>query len=278
MRVILLLILPLLALTSPAAAQGVVIPLRCQNDCAAELPRTIAMDVLKVWSHLENELARTSADHTFHNTTGDTIDAAFFFPLPEDATVGPVWLFDEEVVAHQRYNLLSEDSWNASHEARWIFDGMMRDRPNGRLRAYRRGTLVYVPLRRLAPGARRRLQVQYSQPLRTRDGAVTWRYPLSTGEDAAPTGHVELGMEVTTEHGFVDVRSPSHEVKVEQGTEMGLCPPQAACGTRSVPSERVKVVRLQPAGDVRRRDFVLVYTPAAMDARNAAASAHPIRP
>ena len=43
---------------------------------------------------------------------------------------------------------------------------------------------------------------------------------------------------------------------------MGRCPPQSRCGFTSVPSRRVKVVRLEDKPDARTRDFVLVYVPA----------------
>jgi hypothetical protein len=68
-------------------------------------------------------------------------------------------------------------------------------------------------------------------------------------------------MTIRTEAGFRDLRSPSHPVDVELGTESVRCPPEMACGYRGAASHRVKVVRLREGAIDRTRDFEVVYTP-----------------
>lgn len=259
--------LALLSLASaPCAAQGVVVPVRCHGECPPPngLPRTFALDTVQAWAHVERGgQARTSVDHLFRNETADTVDAAFFFPLPADATVFQVSVVDALKPAHDRGALLLYNEWSRPDESRWIMDGLIRERRVTGMRAYAGQVLVHVPVRAIPPGGARQLQIQYTQPLRAEGRAVAYRYPLSTGAAAAPIGHLTLGMEVKTEAGFIELRSPSHAVDVEWGTESAPCPPRFRCGSRGVASERVRVVRLQPGSDVRERDFELVYTPAA---------------
>lgn len=255
-------LVPLLFAAAPASAQSVVIPVRCHGECPPDrLPRTLALDSVKVWANLEQGQARTSVTSDFRNDGANALDAAFFFPLPADAVVYSVSVVDSDMAPHEPNRLLQYNEWSRPDESRWILQGIVRDRPNVRLREYTRGAVVHVPLRDVPAGAGRQVQIQYTQPLRPEDGRVAYRFPFSVGAAAAPVGHLTLGLTVTTEAGFDDLRSPSHAVDVQWGTESAPCPPRFACGTRGVPSERQKIVRLREDGDVRGRDFELIYVP-----------------
>lgn len=259
MRPIPLLSLLVLAAAAPAAGQGIVIPVRCQGECPADiLPGTLALDTVQAWAYLKGAESITYVDHVFRNTTGRTIDAALFFPLPADATIHSVSVYDPGVPAHVTGHLLQYNEWSEPAESRRMAEEIVAGRPDSGLRAYAGMQVVHAPVSAIPAHASRRLQIAYTQPLRVEGGAVTWRYPLSAG---AAIGDLTLGVEVTTEHGFRDLGSPSHAVDVSLGTESAPCPPRMRCGTRGVPSDRVKVVRLLNGHDMRARDFELVYTP-----------------
>lgn len=259
MRPIPLLSLLILAAAAPAAGQGIVIPIGCQGECpAAPLPGTLALDSVQAWAYLKEAESTIYVDHVFRNTTGHAIDAALFFPLPADATIQSVHVYDPGVPAYDPAALLQYNEWSEPAEARRIADEIVAGRPDSGLGAYAGSQLVHIPVSAIPAHASRRLQIAYSQPLRVEGGAVTWRYPLSAG---AAISDLTLGVEVTTEHGFRDLGSPSHAVDVSLGTESAPCPPRMRCGTRGVPSDRMKVVRLLNGHDVRARDFELVYTP-----------------
>lgn len=270
MRTLSLLALATLAAV-PAAAQGIVVPVRCTNTCpASSLPSMLAMDSVRAWANLQGAEAATYVTHVFRNGTAETLDAALFFPLPADAVLTRVTVVDADVPAHDGKSLLAYNEWTGPDEARWIAEGIVRERPGSGLRAYAGMPLVHVAVRAIPAGGARHVQVGYTQALQARDGAVSYRYPLSAGAAAAPIGHLALGMEVKSEHGFRDLRSPSHAVDIQWGTESGRCRPEAACGFTNVPSQRVKVVRLREGTDVRARDLEVVYTlaDAAAERRN----------
>ncbi|HYW14512.1 MAG TPA: hypothetical protein VE871_21270 [Longimicrobium sp.] len=249
--------LPLLALlalaAAPVAAQGIVIPLRCERACAADgTPPRIAADRVEVWAAVYRGVAITHVDHHFH--TVGAVEGAFFFPLPADADVYGVSLYldggDEQ---HQ--------PWSDPGESQRMVDAIIRERPDAGLAPYRGAALVHVPVRVPAAGAHR-VQISYAQPMTAHDGTFTYRYPLAAGGAAARAGHMTFGATVTTETGFRDLRSPTHAVDVEWGTEAGRCRPEAACGSTTVGSQRVKIIRFTPSPGDRARDFELVYTPA----------------
>jgi hypothetical protein len=248
------LLLPLLALAAaaPAAAQAIVIPIRCSGPC----PRTLAIDTAKVWTNVNVQgRAVTYVDHVFRNTTSAPIEAAFFFPIPAGAEVERAWVQDGP-----QHKLESYNEWTRPEESRLILDGLARQRPGAGLGAYARWRVVHVRVPPIPPGGVKQVQIGYAQTLQPRGGGeIAFRYPLALAASASPIGHLTLGMEIKTRSGFSDLRSPSHPVQITLGMESGPCGPQERCGTRGYPSQRVKVVRLEPGANVRRRDFELTY-------------------
>jgi hypothetical protein len=250
MRAFSLLALSLIASSAPAAAQGIVVPVRCQDACS---PGALTVDSVHAWANLEGGRAMTYVNHVFRNGTGEAIDGAFFFPLPADAIV-------ERVTVNEGEELEIYNEWSGPEESRWILQGLARERQGARLRAYASANVVHVRIPSIDAHGVKRMQIGYSQPLRADDGVIAYRYPLALAA-AAPAGHVRFGMTIKTEAGFRDVGSPTHAVDVQLGMESAPCLPQERCGTRGFPSERVRVIRLLDGEGGRVRDFELFYTP-----------------
>jgi hypothetical protein len=245
---------------APVAAQGIVVQVRCQGECPAGPRRPMPLDSVDAWANLAHGQAMTYVNHVFRNGTAGTVDGALFFPLPAGATLYSVSVVDAALPAHDGSALLQYNEWSGPVESGWILDGLDREQPELGLRAYAGAPVVHVPLRAIPPRGIRHVQISYMQLLRPEEGAITYRYPLSTGAGASPIGHLTFGMTVTSEHGFHDLRSPSHAVDVAWGTESAPCPARMRCGTRGVTSQRVKVVRLQDGADARARDLAVVFT------------------
>lgn len=255
---------PLLALlaatpASTAVAQGMVVAARCAGDCGvASDPRgdRIDIDSVAIWANVSEDTAATYVNHVIRNPTGVAVEGAFFFPLPRGATV-------QRVMVSENGRLVLYNEWSTPGESRRILQQILHERPGSRVGSYADIDVVHIRIPSIPPGATRRLQIGYSQPLQAQGRALVYRYPLGQVAAAAPVGELTLGLTVNTRAGFAELHSPSHAIDVAWGTEMGRCPPRARCGFTSVPSRRQKVVRMQPAGDARTRDFVLVYTPSA---------------
>lgn len=252
-------ILSLLALASlaamPAAAQGIFIPL-AEPGAARLPPPLLATDSVRVWGTLRDGRASVFVEHVFRNETDAPLEGIFVFPLPADAVVNTVTAFrGTEVVAY--------GVWSGGAPARSRVDSVARVRPESGLDAYAGLEVMHVPVAAIGPKGSRRVQITYVQPLRREGDAFVFRFPLSVGADTAPAGDLSLGLEVRTQSGFADLRSPGHAVDVRRGTEAARCTPRERCGMKSVVSERVRIVRLLPGRDNRTRDFELLYTPAA---------------
>lgn len=251
LRPTLALFLLVLATATPAAAQAIVLPMRCGGTCPA---RPLVLDSVRVFANVsEHGRASTSVNHGIRNASADTVEGAFFFPIPEGAEV-------DQVMVHRGPDIEIYGEWTRPEEARLLLDGLARERPRAGLAAYRGRRVIHVRVPAIPPGGVRQIQVGYSQSMPTGGRPITWRYPFSFGAATSPIGHLQLRMEVRTPSGFTDLHSPSHRVDVEWGMEMDRCPAESRCGYMGVTSRRVKRVRLEPAADARRRDFELVYT------------------
>lgn len=245
-----------LAAAAPAAAQGIVVPLRCHGGCppGGRLPATLAADSVGVYASLKNGVATTYVDLVFRNPAAMVVDGAFFFPLPRDATL-------TEVSVYEGAELEQYNQWSGPDESRWILEVVVRDRPDAGLRAYAAENVVHVRVPSVPAHGSQRVRLVYTQPLRAEAGVFGYRYPLTAGAAAAPIQRVNLVLQVRTEAGFRDLSSPSHAVDVRWGEEGGPCPPRARCGWTNVPSRRVRVVTFQGGREAQARDFELVYTP-----------------
>jgi hypothetical protein len=252
--------IPLLALccltVAPAlAGQGIVVAVACHGECPADgrLPPVLTLDSIDVFASLSRGRAITYVRHTFSHGTAGSIDGEFFFPLPDDATVTSVQVYEPGEL-----ETIGEQSGPA--ESGRMLDSLLRERPDSGLRAYAGRRLVHVRVPSAPPGGVQLVSLAYTQPLH-RDGAsIAYRYPLSAGA-AAPGVRVEFRSTITTEAGFAGLHSPGHAVQVEWGTELGPCPPMSRCGSTEVPSRRVKEVRLRGGPELRARDIEIVYTP-----------------
>lgn len=262
MRRVFIHLLGSLAASAPAGAQAVVVPVRCPGGCPSG---TLAVDSVHVSAHLERGGAATYVNHTIRNPSSSVIDAALLFPLPRDAEV----VRASVTIAGK---LLQYGDWSGPRESRWILEGIARDRPELRLGGYAAAGVAHFPVLAIPPHGTADVQIAYHQAIPAGIAPVAYRYPFADGAETAPAGHVRLVMTVKTEAGFRDIRSTSHTVDIQLGTEPGPCLPEQRCGTRGYPSERVRVIRLLPGRADQARDFELVYTPAEPGTRQGMAS------
>jgi hypothetical protein len=252
----------LLAAAPPLAGQGIAVAVACHGECPAELPPVLTLDSIHIFADVAHGRSITYVHHAFSHGTAGSVDGEFFFPLPDDATVTSVQVYEPG-------KLETIDVGSGPEESRRMLDSLLREQPDSGLRAYAGRRLVHVRVPSAPPGGVQWVRLSYTQPLHREGGSIAYRYPLSAG-GAAPGVRVEFRSTVKTPAGFGGLRSPSHAVQVEWGTELGPCPPDSRCGSMEVPSRRVKEVRLSGGAELRARDIEIVYTP--LDAAEGTAS------
>ena len=222
-------------------AQGVIIPVVCEIRPCRPIPRPLPLpNVLPVKSikldvKIENQVAITHVEQVFRNDTAQTLEGTYFFPIPETASVVEfaIWENGKKLVGEVR----SRD------EARRIYDAIVRSQRDPGLLEYAGKNLLQASVFPIPPNSDKKIELTYSQILKSEAGTVAYRYPLGTGRNlwtrrqppvnfpaetsrpsAAATqtfGTVAGKIEIAGKETLRNVYSPSHQIEVNKKSANG---------------------------------------------------------
>ncbi len=211
---------------------------------------------MKVHARVDERGSRTIVEHTLRNPGDRPLDGLLFLPVPADAVVAIVALRRGDTLVH--YAAGADGERSAS-----LLGGVLHDHPRPALRALAGGRVVHAALPGMEPGSRWEVQVVYHEPPRVDGTRWSYVYPLAAGDGPE---HASIGVEVRTPHGFRGpVTSPTHEIEVRGGSEIGPCHPRARCGSTNRPTLRVRNVRLEAGPEGAARNFRIEYVPLRAD-------------
>lgn len=210
----------LLAMTPPAAAQGILIV--TDPSVIVPLPRPIPLPTpvppaaptyrikeLAVQASIKDQVAQVQVSQSFVNTGSTTMEVEFCFPLPYDGAIDQLTL----MVDGKEYpaRLLPAGEARAHYESivrknrdpallEWIGSGMFR-------------TSVFpVP-----PGLERKVSLKYTQLLRSSQQLADFLFPLSTAKyTSQPVESIKFRVAIESGADLKSVYSPTHEVQVER--------------------------------------------------------------
>lgn len=215
----LLMLLAVLATIAPAngvKADGVIVVHPPECDPACPDPFYIG-DQLVVKNHhvdvvIDDQLATTEIDQTFHNPNEWVAEGTYLFPVPEGATIDQFTMtVDGEPVEAQ---ILEAD------EAREIYEQIVRDMRDPALLEYIGQNVIQASIFPIDPGDDASVQIRYQQVLTAESGVVHYRYPLNTERfSAEPLESVSVHVEVNSDEPVRAVYSPSHEIAVDKEGE-----------------------------------------------------------
>ncbi|HYH83622.1 MAG TPA: VIT and VWA domain-containing protein [Longimicrobium sp.] len=230
-----------LAATSAAGAQGIVIPdcRRCPQPWVP--PRTgLPVESVNIETTIEGQVATTHVTQVFRNETGATLEGTYLFPIPRGASVSEfaIWDGDRRLAGEVR----------PRDEARRIYDGIVRRRRDPGLLEYAGEELFQASIFPINPRSTKKLELTYTQVLRAEGGTVGYRYPLGVGRNASPVERLTGTVEIRGREPMRTVYSPSHAVSVR----------------RSDGERRVRV-SFESGRANERRDFQLFYAPDARE-------------
>jgi Ca-activated chloride channel family protein len=196
----------------PAFADGILIPdPPCPpSGCTQPVPLgQLAIERHNVSVRIESQVAVTHVDQVFRNDGDDVFEGTYVFPLPDGAAVNEfrLWIGGEPVEAR----MLTAD------EARSRYQDIVRSLRDPALLEYVERGAVQASLFPIAPGERRRIELEYTQVLTAERGLVHYRYPLNTEKfSTAPLESVSMIVEASSGSGVGAVYSPGHEIDVER--------------------------------------------------------------
>lgn len=237
----LLFVLVSFASSSPAIAQGVIVPGPC-NRCPrlprplppVTLPRTLPIKSIKIDTKIVSQVATTHLEQVFRNDTDATLEGTYLFPIPESASIVEfaIWDGDRRLVGEVR----------SREEARRIYDEIVRRQRDPGLLEYAGKDLFQASIFPIAPHSDKKLELTYSQVLRAESGTVAYRYPLGIGRQLTAIGSVAGRVELDSKEPVRSIYSPSHAISV----------------TRN--NERRSAISFESASGQEPQDFQLFYT------------------
>src|ERR671933_2239999 len=175
-------LLLLALLTATADAQGVIVPGPCTRCPAAEsparLPRALPVKAIAIDARISAQVATTHVEQVFRNDTDATLEGTYFFPIPESASVAEfaIWDGDRRLVGEVR----------SREEARRIYDEIVRRQRDPGLLEYAGRDLFQASVFPIEPRSTKKIDLTYSQVLKSEGGTVSYRYELGSGRRVQP--------------------------------------------------------------------------------------------
>lgn len=159
-----------------------------------------------------NQVAKTSVDQVFINHFDRDIEGTYIFPVPEGASVSDFALYiGNERIAGEILD---------SREARRIYEDIVRRMRDPGLLEYMGRNLFRARVYPIPARGEKRVQISYTEVLKSEGGLVKYLYPLNTERFSRdPLTDVSIAVRIESLVPIVNVYSPSHKVSVRKEGE-----------------------------------------------------------
>ena len=195
----------MLAATPALQADGFIIP----NPQPGQNIPPLSVKYHHVKVEIVNQVARTSVDQVFVNHFGQDIEGTYIFPVPEGASVSEFAMY----IGNERVQGEILDS----REARRVYEDIVRRMRDPGLLEYMGRNLFRARVFPIPAKGEKRVQISYTEVLKSDGGLVKYLYPLNTERFSRdPLDDVSISVRVESEVPIVNVYSPSHRVSVRK--------------------------------------------------------------
>jgi len=164
---------------------------------------------VEVEAAVADQGARVQVQQVFENTGSTPIEAVFVFPLPDEAAISDLTLLvdNQELIGklHRR------------EEARRIYEEIVRRQRDPALLEYVGQGLFQTSVFPIPPGAKRTVQIRYTQLLKKEQGLVSFRLPLgNTRHSGRPIQRLQVTVRVESPEPLQALYSPSHTLEISR--------------------------------------------------------------
>ncbi len=162
---------------------------------------------------IRDQIAQTTVEQSFVNSSKEQLEGVFYFPLPADASVSgfSVWIAGERVDAD-----IVERA-----RARQIYEDLLRRKKDPGLLEWSGGNLFKARIFPIEPSSEKRIRIRYTQVLPLEGQSYRYRYALrSELLQARPLRELALKVSVESAMPMRAISSPSHQLRVRQGEHL----------------------------------------------------------
>jgi Ca-activated chloride channel family protein len=156
-----------------------------------------------------DQVAKTSVDQVFVNHFGRDIEGTYIFPVPEGASVSEFAMY----IGNERVKGEILDS----REARRVYEDIVRRMRDPGLLEYIGRNLFRARVFPIPANGEKRVQISYTEVLKSDGGLVKYLYPLNTERFSRdPLEDVSVSVRIESQIPILNVYSPSHKVSVRK--------------------------------------------------------------
>lgn len=156
-----------------------------------------------------DQVAVTEVDQSFYNPNNQQLEGTYLFPIPVGAQIDE---FSMDINGKQvEAELLDAD------KARKIYEDIVRKARDPALLEYAGQGLFKARIFPIEPRSEKRIQLKYTQLLKSDSGMVQYLYPLNTEKfSAAPLKSVSVKVALECRQPIKALYSPSHTVEIQR--------------------------------------------------------------
>ncbi|MEW6250295.1 MAG: VIT and VWA domain-containing protein [Planctomycetota bacterium] len=162
-----------------------------------------------VTTRITDQVAVTEIDQAFYNPNPQQLEGTYLFPIPVGARIDK---FAMDINGQPvEAELLDAD------KARRLYEDIVRKARDPALLEYAGQGLFKVRIFPIEPRSEKRIQLKYTELLRSDSGMVQYLYPLNTEKfSAAPLKSVSIKVELACQQPIKTLYSPSHAVEIQR--------------------------------------------------------------
>lgn len=172
----------------------------------------VRLTPLAVKEHLvsvevQDQVAVTTVDQTFHNPNPQQLEGLYIFPLPEKAAISKfsMWIDGRE----QQAETLDRE------QARQTYEDIVRSMKDPALLEYMGTRAFRLRIFPIPPNGDKRVKLSYSEVVTNDGGVCAYRYPLNTEKfSSQPLEKTTLSVALKSTFPLKTLYSPSHNVDI----------------------------------------------------------------
>ncbi|MDZ4802062.1 MAG: VIT domain-containing protein [Bryobacteraceae bacterium] len=245
--------------TGPRVTQGALIIRDTQQPWQLECP----LKHTDVKAEISGFISRVTVTQDFENTAKDKVEAVYVFPLPHNAAIDAMTLqIGDRVIKGQiKRKQEAQAIYQAARNAGNVAALLDQERPN----------IFTQSVANIAPGAKVRVVISYSERLEYEAGTYQFTFPMVVGPRYHPR-NVTDAARITPPVARPDQRA-GHDISVEVKLDAGVALDSVDSPSHPVQSDRPSparaVVRLRDQDTIPNKDFILRYDVAGRKIGNA---------
>ena len=225
-----------------AYAQGVIIPQECHRcpplprPIPQPIPRVLNIKSVKITIKVDSQVATTKVEQVFENASPHRLEGLYFFPIPESASLSDFAIYDGDK------RMAGEIVEKA--KARQIYNEIVRRQIDPGLLEYVGKDLFQASVFPIEPRSTKKIDLTYTQVLKSEGGTVSYRYELGSGRriQPQPIREIAASVEINSPIDMKNIFSPSHKISVSKD------------------GERRARLSFEGKGEDTQKDFLLYYS------------------